>query len=803
MNIRMQQNRDDNDEEDEYYDPRLMYPDSVLAKWPSDSLFFYADSLTHVFEIDSTTFWNEWTYGDVDDSLQTHVDSIYRALWLQDSTIKARIAFQNWFDSLPKREQKKWTQEHVIIPAQKRKLDSLMHIKDSIRAYKDSVLEATPRVLESNFIPDSLWYKRILLMTNDKRFGDFKVHELDTTYNYHFYDYPFFRKDVNAVWLGIAGSPAKTYDFSKNEEEENVVFYTPHRLWSYDVNTLPTYNTKTPATDLAYWGTPFNSIKEEEINLRFMTTQNFTPELNATFEINKYGAGGRMANQKTDSYHLGASMNYIGKRYAAHGGWIHDRISAKENGGFVNLSDIRDTTLKSQELEVNLNNASSEVKRNILFINHSLRIPFGKDSTSTTTAFVGHTTEWAMYSRTYQDAISNSYGRAFYRDVFHLNPSKSADSLGVMRLDNKLYLRMQPWKEDFFISKIDVGVGDKLLRYKDRVMTEDNKNLIQNTFQNNIYAYAGARGMVKQYFNWDANAQLFFAGRQAGDFNVDANAYFSFYPFRKARKMPVTIGAHFHTDLTEPDHYEQKMLLNHFKWDNDFAKKSLTRISGSIEIPKWKFDVNVSYSIAANHVYYNAEGIASQSNQAVNVISASLHKDFAVWKLHFDNRALLQFSSNHEVIPLPLLSLNLRWYLQMDIVKQVLQMQIGVNGLFNTKWAMPAYNPELGVFFNQNETQFGACPILDVFVNMQWKRACIFLKVENVGDGWPLKRGKDYFTASHYIHTQRNFKVGIFWPFYVRPGKHNHGSSSDHDHDHGGSSRTSGNSARLRSQSGQ
>ena len=54
-------------------------------------------------------------------------------------------------------------------------------------------------------------------------------------------------------------------------------------------------------------------------------------------------------------------------------------------------------------------------------------------------------------------------------------------------------------------------------------------------------------------------------------------------------------------------------------------------------------------------------------------------------------------------------------------------------------------------------------------MNMQWKMACIFLKMENVGEGWPTKQ-HDYFSAHHYIHPRRIFKFGITWPFYPSLG---------------------------------
>ena len=50
-------------------------------------------------------------------------------------------------------------------------------------------------------------------------------------------------------------------------------------------------------------------------------------------------------------------------------------------------------------------------------------------------------------------------------------------------------------------------------------------------------------------------------------------------------------------------------------------------------------------------------------------------------------------------------------------------------------------------------------------MNLQWKQACIFVKLENAGQGWP-KDKKDYFSAHHYIYTNRVVKFGIHWPFY-------------------------------------
>jgi uncharacterized membrane protein YgcG len=205
-------------------------------------------------------------------------------------------------------------------------------------------------------------------------------------------------------------------------------------------------------------------------------------------------------------------------------------------------------------------------------------------------------------------------------------------------------------------------------------------------------------------------------------------------------------------------------------WDNAFSKTSTTRIQGSLDFPKWKIYASAGYALLANNIYYDSLGVIRQNPEAMSVLTAALRKDFHLGILRLENSALFQLSSKEDVVPLPKLAVNLRWYLQFPIVSEdVLKMQIGVDARYNTKWYTPGFNPVTGTFYNQHEEQYGDTPYFDVFMNMQWKMACIFLKMENVGEGWPMKQ-HDYFSAHHYIHPRRIFKFGITWPFYPSLG---------------------------------
>ena len=757
----------------------------------------------------------------VGDTLEVHkLDSLY----IKDSTEVAEAKFNAWYSSLTRRERKKYDMEQklpLLIAESNRK----MAVKDSIRARKDSIIEATPRILSTFALPDSMHYKRIITWTEDRRFHNLdglRDQWADTSYNRNFYDYPFLKEDINASWLGVAGSPVQLYDYFKRTEEDGAVFYTPYQSWSFSPETLPQFNTKTPYTELCYWGTLFANQEKEESNIRILTTQNITPKFNFMLYYHNFKGNGMLKREDTSNRTAAISGNYLGERYLMHAGFIYNKIERSENGGLIESSWIKDTTVDAREIDIYLRDASNKLKKRTLFLDQSYRIPFTflnkevraekkaaklkaaeRDSimvsgdstaiaaylakeeaeaalakngteadsliTDVTTAFIGHSSEWSVFRKMYTDNITDEAGKEFYHDRFFLNPTKSMDSLRVMRLENRAFIRLQPWSDDAIVSKIDVGIGDKLLSYYS-FSPESYLTGPKNVPLNSVYLYAGANGRYRNYFTWNAKGDYTFAGHELNDFGIEGNITANFYPFRRYRKSPVTLTGHFETSLREPDYYEQHLYTNHFRWDNNFGKTSSTKVEAEVDIPKWKLAASFGYALLSNNIYYDTLGIVRQNTVPMSVITAELKKDFKLGPVHLDHKAMFQLSSNEDVMPLPMLALNLRYYLQFDVVKNVMQMQIGANAWYTTKWYAPAYNPVLGVFHNQNEEKYGNCPYIDVFANIQWKRVSLFVKGVNINMGWPNKSA-DYFTAAGYIGPQRAFKFGITWPFWTLPGK--------------------------------
>ena len=754
----------------------MKVPDSLRLTDPFLYRWYVAtkDSLTHRIVVDSLR-----AAGDTLD--WPRIDSLY----VVDSTAAAKERFRLWYAGLSKAERKKYDAEQRIAKTLHRQ-DSIQHIKDSVKRVRDSIVENTPRILETAWLPDSLYYKRLVAWKHDRYFNRVEPYVWDTTANYHFHDYPYLKEDIGGTFLGMTGSAVQTYNFFKREDPRSTVsYYAPYESWTYSASSIPMFNTKTPYTELAYYGNLLNSETTSNDDIRIFTTQNILPALNLAAEYKTYGGAGILKNQKARNKTAYVTANYLGKRYLAHGGLIWNNVNRAENGGVSDISQVRDTVLDDiREVDVFLGSATNKYTKRTLFFDQSIRLPLSfiedikhrgdtsyvrKDTLNKdlTSFFLGTSSEWSVYNKFYTDEIAKSEKavRAFYNDNFYINPTKSADSLHTMRLDNRVFARFQPWHEDAVVSKVEGGIGD---RYQSHYAMRPGSYLYKQSSDkwNSIYTYAGAEGRISRYFEWDALGQLNFAGHDAGDFFIRGKAKLSVFPFRRDSLSPISLTARFETDLKEPDYYEQHLYTNHFMWDNDFSKTSTTRLQASLDFPKWGIYASAGYALLANNIYYDSLGVIRQNPDPMSVVTAALRKDFRLGILRLENSALFQLSSDEKVVPLPKLALNLRWYLQFPVVSEdVLKMQIGVDARYNTKWYAPGFNLVTGTFYNQREMQYGETPYFDVFLNMQWKQACIFLKLENAGEGWPTKK-HDYFSAHRYIHPPQIVKFGITWPFY-------------------------------------
>ena len=725
---------------------RPIISDTVVYKLDSAGAFLLGpDSLP---EMDTAATWH----------IREMLDTLTRIFWSIDTetmplydTLMAEYE-DSLVRNLPgKREFRQWNRERK-------------------KAYRDSVTENKPRILETFVIPDSLYYERVLCWTHSTYNNKIKLEKIDTSYNYHYYDLPILKNDADAIYLGASGSASMQTNYFNREEFDIAPFFTPYMAYSYTPETMKMYNAKSPYTILSFWGNPLAESTREEQDINLLSTQNITPELNLTFAYQRYGTNGMLINERTDDRTFSIGTNYLGKKYEMHLGYMGQNVKRTENGGVKDTFWVTDTIVDSKAIEVNLSSASNFLKRRTLFLTQSLAVPlnfFRKNADSLsvgagTVIYLGHSFELSKYTKVYEDEIStsNTTARDFYRDQFNIFTTASHDSLAVRRLENKVFATLQPFAPDAIVSTIHGGFGVQMLKLYAFKPT-DFITGINADDQFNTYVYGGVDGMLKKYFAWDASGKLNLIGYYAGDVSLQGNVRLSFYPIRDG----IHITGHIETAIKTPHPFQQNLYFNHHSWSNDFSKSSQSRVSATVSIPKLNLTAFAGYALMTNMLYYDPTATICQAEDPVQVLSAYVTENVKIGPLHLDNRVLYQISSNKEVLPLPELTLNLRYYVQFPLVRDVLTMQIGANGVMYTKYYLPAYEPDLGVFYNQNEAEWGSNPYVDAFVNMQWKRVSFYAKYCNVLH--KFTRG-DYFSAYNYIRPTSCLKFGIYWPFYVK-----------------------------------
>ena len=395
--------------------------------------------------------------------------------------------------------------------------------------------------------------------------------------------------------------------------------------------------------------------------------------------------------------------------------------------------------------------------------------------------FIGHSIEYDIWSKTYTDIFGTytdergskaengnfvaTEGHEYY-DNWFIHPDASRDTLCERRLSNRLFVQAQPWDRNGVIGTIDGGVGFDIHTYSQFALGDYITGKYRRTRKTSYFAYGSIAGKIKKYVDWDANMKVYPSGYRGGDMSLGAHLALKGY----LRGHALILEGRFSNEKRSPGYWQENLFSNHYVWSNSLAKENETRIEASFRVPDYALELAAWQGVVKNKIYYGPVG-PGDSNVGVlqhdgNVSLTSLYarKDFRIGGLHLDNRVLLQWSTNQEVIPVPLVSAFLSYYYEFWVVRDVLRLQIGLDGRYNTKYYAPGYNPALSAFYNQRETEVGNYPYTDVFVMGKWKRMRIFLKYQHVNRG--LFGNGDYFSVARYPLNPGMFKMGISWGFY-------------------------------------
>jgi hypothetical protein len=642
-------------------------------------------------------------------------------------------------------------------------------------AQQDSAKRKPKRPLESYFFDDSTRARPNFTWSVDTWRNRIKTGEIDTMLLYNQIGYPYLMNDVGDAYIGPLGAGSVPLDYARRPAWNDFEFAQAFYSYIYTPENVPFYNVKKPFTQLSY--SMSGKKEEQEESLGVIHAQSASPSTGFNVNYRLRDTRGMYAHQGSKDKNLSMAFGHTGKRYTLHAGYIYNMADVKDNGGMIDDANLRDPSFElTRNFPMRLSDARSVLKNNRYYLVQSYGLPLRRltdedfSIAKHPSIFIGNAFEYSRWWKKYADThagtifdVLDSDGNAvrteFYGNWF-VNPDASRDSLFEARISNRLFMQIQPWDRNAIVGVIDGGIGMDNHRYHQFSPGDYLTGGTTGGYQSSYYVYGSAEGKFRNYLAWGADMKYNYAGYRAGDMALNAKVDMSAY----IRRRPVTLSGEFSQKIASPGHWTKNYYSNHYKWFNSFSKEAETRFEVKLRAPFLGMEAGLGQSIATDKIYFDAQGLPAQYGGAASLTGLYIQERLPFGGLHLNHRVLLQWSSAQEAIPVPLFSAFLSYFYEFNVVRNVLRLQIGIDGRYNSLYYAFAYNPATAQFYNQREKRIGDYPMIDAFVNAKWKRMRIVVKFQHIDQG--MVESYNYFQILHQPLNSRMLKLALSWGFY-------------------------------------
>ena len=260
--------------------------------------------------------------------------------------------------------------------------------------------------------------------------------------------------------------------------------------------------------------------------------------------------------------------------------------------------------------------------------------------------------------------------------------------------------------------------------------------------------------------HYNVTAETWVVGEDAGQLHIDGNADLNF----KLLGDTVQLAAKAYIHHNNPTFFYRKYHSKHFWWDNDELDKELrTHIEGIFTYKKTDTRLRVASVNANDQRLYNSVDVR-QSSENIALVTAALEQNLQLGILNWHNVITYQKSSNTDILPVPDLNVYSNLFLRFRVAR-VLDVDLGADVRYFTKYYAPDYCPALGQFTMQdngdNRVELGNYPIVNVYANMNLKHTRFFVMMSHVNAS-----AGNYFLTPHYPLNGSVFRFGLSWNFF-------------------------------------
>lgn len=611
-------------------------------------------------------------------------------------------------------------------------------------------------------------------LIDDFTFADTIAVDTLTT-SYQVYN-PIYRRSIGNVHTGNLGAPSISSIFDNRLQRPDFIFYNPLISYFDYPQDVIYYNTRTPYVNLTYHSGQPKRRAEEYVKALF--TQNISKNWNVGMQYALYSSQGRYDAQKAKNSEFRLFSSYQGNKYQASGGLIYAKAIQQENGGIINEEDILNPDASGYDYDqpenvpVNFRDAQNYLRSFQVYYNQSYNLGqlARKDKEGeeqllpVSTLF--HSLHVDLAKRQYTIAELPDYANAtiekFYPSVF-IDSTQTDDQTEYTLVKNQFQIKFNEEANSLLRFGLRAFVGNDIRLYNTPAAPfrdEDNEVFYRYSDTTLVTSYVGGQLFknIGQTFRWNAGMRFYFQGYRVGDLEVTGKVATNF----RLLGEPTQFFADGGFFLRSPELLEEHFFSNHIKWDQSLIREKTLKVRGGIRLPELKMHLTGSVRSINGYIYYNKNGEADQNEDLIQVLSVEAAKHFQWLRLNSVNQAVWQYSSNSNALPLPDLTLYSSNFYE-NILFKVLTFQIGFDLHYHTKYYTPYYLPATGQFISQDFRKVGNYPFVDLFLNLQLKRARIYVKYDHINKGWP---DNNYFYTIGYPANPRSLKFGVSWNFY-------------------------------------
>lgn len=230
----------------------------------------------------------------------------------------------------------------------------------------------------------------------------------------------------------------------------------------------------------------------------------------------------------------------------------------------------------------------------------------------------------------------------------------------------------------------------------------------------------------------------------------------------------------------QPDMMAQFFQSNYrdYNWDNEGLKNERQQ-SLSLGIHSKWVQLDVMAKQLENHTYFEKSMPkvkeeeakvfyrvrAKQAPKTITYLKAQLQSELNFWKFSWNNRVVYQnVQDGAGILNLPKYFFRTSFYFSETLFKKKsLFLQTGATLSYFGNYHADDYNPVIGSFVTQNQTEIEGYPYLELFVNTMIRQTRFFIKFDNFSSIWGKK---NYFAAPAYPRQDFEIRFGCVWNLF-------------------------------------